>query len=354
MKIFAQSATNLADTFLHAGYVSATPSGVALQYPTLHDPELTGHAVSFSEAFSLTTTTVPMEEAVTSGWLEVLGNSGPAAPALLALAAVALAVRLLPRRRLASATASGAIGLMLVGSLSCGYPRGYMEYTGFTYPSEVTFVVLNAVLRDALVQHHDDTFPFEDMADLAEHLSIPADQLGEGTQLALDTLPRDSWDTDIHLEPLPFEIANSEDIGYQYWLTSAGPDGAFETSDDITALVGPEELTSTAEMSYTRRTWYLQRLDGVLWVTTRRVPCSFAHQENWEDHDRGEELWEDYQSVPLEADFITTWLEIAYPYEDRGDVVANIEWVEAFYDTFVTPEDSQPVVVQVFDTTITV
>ncbi len=351
MKIFAHSATTLADTFLHAGYVSATPSGVAMQYPMIHDPQHTGHAVSLADAFSLTTTTVPMDEAAATGLMDVLSNPGPTVPAVLALVVVALAVRWLPRPRWtgAGAAVSAAMVLLLVGGMSCSYPRGYMEVTGFTHPSEMTFVMLNAVARDVLVRHHDDDAPFESIEDLDEHLSIPVDLLDDGMELALGAFPLDVWGNEIVLELQWLDNAMGVPTEPQYLLTSAGPDGVVETDDDITAHVVAQELVPTHDSDYVRRTYYLQRRDNVLWVTTRRAPSSATHQADWDGEDPGEELWPGYQSIPLDPELVATWWGLAYPFEDSLDCSEDVELIEAFYDTFVTPLDPQPMVVQYFD-----
>ena len=80
MRVFFSSVAQAADTFLHAGYVSGTPSGVVADHPSLQDPENLGYVTTLSEAFATTVIKVPVEQAAAAapGTIETLSSGLPA------------------------------------------------------------------------------------------------------------------------------------------------------------------------------------------------------------------------------------------------------------------------------------
>jgi hypothetical protein len=84
MHIFGTSIRQTADTFLHAGYLSASPGppDVAGTYPLFQDTADTGYAASLDTALRLADSELAQQAATAApGFLAGLGPMGPLATA---------------------------------------------------------------------------------------------------------------------------------------------------------------------------------------------------------------------------------------------------------------------------------
>ena len=133
-----------------------------------------------------------------------------------------------------------------------------------------------------------------------------------------------------------------EDI---YALTSAGADGEFDTDDD---LIAEFDVTDMFELD---RNYYLTQQDDALWLYIR---ADGEASNSWQtDSLSGEEggyrFDERFYGIPLTEEYLTSGAESYGPGAHEGtDWAVVVAEIEAFYATFITESDPNPVVVQVF------
>ncbi len=355
--IFTTSLSEAADRFLHAGYVSATPSGIVADYPTLQDTENLGYAATLPEAFATSTAQVPVETAMTAapGLLEVLAGAGPAAWCSAALAMIALAAAVVTVRRIkprpilpARVTAALAALMLAVAVGAClddpdGDPTGTQEILLLDDPEQATLAMMHVALREALITHHRLDATATELGDVEPYLALPTLETSEGLQMMLDDHTRDAWG-----QPYLFE---SHTVDHpQYQVTSIGEDGLAGTGDDLELVVEPEELLDPNNLANQHKVYYLQRKDGELWVYARIYKHSAEDPTiEWGDGDIGEVQFDHFRAVPLDADFQAYWWDLAYNTEPEPDWEANVAFVENLYQSFVTEEAHEPLVMQIFE-----
>ena len=338
MKIFAASATDAADTFLHAGYISAQPSAQILEYPTLADTANTGTAMSLDEAFRLAEpSTAEAAMGVFPGMVESLGA---AAPHLLGLAALVAGVALIARyaRRIpARATAMGAVVLL---AACVEAPWEDIEPEETENPETYTSALLHSVVKEGLMDHHFTDGDVGSLADLADSVALPVDELSDAMAYVLETYGLDGWGNAMTLE------APDDD---HYEVISAGPDGEPGTGDDISATF---DVSDAYDVD---RTFYLSRVAGVRWLAIRsggESSNSWGEELDGYEHqsgDSGEYCYDDkFYRVPITETFLVENYEMYWGSDEERDWAAVVAEIEAFYAGFATETDPDPIVMQVF------
>ena len=338
MHVFASSVQQAADTFLHAGYISAQPPAMAMEYPTLLDTANTGYAVSIEQAFQLAESG-GAESAMTAGLVEMLGG---AAPHLLGATGLAAGLWLLWRlsSRVIVPTRVPAMAVMMVGLWVFGAcvtaPWEDIVPEDVADPDVYTTALLHSVVKEGISAHHFEDGTVDNLSAIADHVALPVDQASESVQYALDTYGLDGWGNEMELS-IP-----EEDI---YALTSAGADGEFDTDDD---LIAEFDVTDMFELD---RNYYLTQQDDALWLYIR---ADGEASNSWQtDSLSGEEggyrFDERFYGIPLTEEYLTSGAESYGPGAHEGtDWAVVVAEIEAFYATFITESDPNPVVVQVF------
>lgn len=202
------------------------------------------------------------------------------------------------------------------------------------------------ILREALVVHHRTLAQPQQLGELAEQLALPLGEYSEGLTMALADFEADAWGQELDY----LNNENGEFDGGPYWVGSAGDDGLFDTMDDVDLFIEGYELADTYDFGQLQKVYYLKRRGDDLWMYTRILPDSPADPDGeWGNSDPGETLYENYRGVPLDADFQSYWWTVAgYP-DPEPDWQANIAALESVYETFVTDEDPEPLVIQIFE-----
>lgn len=344
MKIFATSLTEAADTYLHAGYISAAPQPTDIlgEYPTLWDTANTGYATSVETALRLADTAggesaMTVATAGASGlgpWAALLGVAGAGVLGWTA------ARWLLPaRRRLVPAsTAAGPVallGVLLAGA--CLAPWHDLEPRDYADPDAATRVIMGAVVRDALmVKAQSGPLP-AGLAGLQSKVALPGALDSEGVAYALQSYGWDGWARDIEY-----------DKGSTTTLTSAGADGEAGTADDLTYEFEAGDV-------YTEnRAYYLVRTDDVIWITIRLEPDREANtSDTWgssalaggAESKGGDPA--DFDSVPLATEVLEEYFG-EWGEDEQVDPETIVAEITAFYESHATADDPDPVVVQLF------
>lgn len=343
MKIFATSLTEAADTFLHAGYISAAPSPTDIlgEYPTLWDTANTGYAVSLETALQLADTTGG--EAMT-----VATAGGPGIGPWAALLGVAAAAALgwaaarwwgPARRRMALPRAAvgppALLAVLLAGA--CLAPWHDLEPRDYVDPEAATRVILGAIVRDALmVKAQSGPLP-AGLAGLQGKVALPGGLDSDGVAYALQSYGWDGWARDI-------EYAK----GSTTTLTSAGADGEMGTSDDLT------HEFEAGDVYTENRAYYLVRSDDVIWITIRLEPDREANtSDTWGSSAQAggsESKGGDtaaFDAVPLSTEVLTEYFG-EWGEDEQVDPETIVAEITAFYETHATGDDPHPVVVQLF------
>jgi len=336
MQVFASSVREVADTFLHAGYISAQPPAMAMEYPMFTDTAETGYAVTLNEAFSLADTASQEAAIAVPGLVESLGASWPH---LLGVAGLALGGALLLRaaRHVPVPARVPVLTLLLTGVILAGACDGIYEPPepeDAADPGIYTTALLYSVVKEGVAVALHSEGDVDELVDIVDHVALPVDELTEGMEYALAAPFRDGWAQDLTL--------SSTDVS-TFEVTSPGEDGEAGTADDLVATFDAND------MGYEHRTYYLKRDGDTLWLLIR----ADASVESWNELDsqsggEGEYRHDDrFYATPMDADYLSgdSYGDM-HEIEDWGAVVADIE---AFYETFVTEDDPDPVVVQVFD-----
>ncbi len=345
MKILAASLTEAADTFLHAGYISAAPSPVDVvgEYPMIWDTTNTGYATSVEAAFRLADTAGG--DAAMSAATAGAAGVGPWA----VLLGVALAGGLgwvtarwwLPARwRLAPATGAlgpmGLVAVMLAGA--CLAPWHDLEPRDYADPEAATRVLIGAVVRDALMVK-DQSGPLPaGLAGVQNQVALPGALGSEGVAYALQSYGWDGWARDIDY-----------DKGSAYvTLTSAGADGEAGTGDDLSYEFEAGDVYGET------RAYYLVRADDVIWITIRQEPDREANTEDtWGSsvqagglESKGEDTAA-FDAVPLTVEVLDEYFG-EWGEDEEIDPETIVAEITTFYETHATADDPDPVVVQLF------
>ncbi len=341
MQIFAGSVREAADSFLHAGYISAQPSSMALEYPTLVDTTDTGYAVSLDAAFRLSETAGA--DAAMTGWLGGLAGAWPALLPVLAIASTAVAAVLLARLagERTRATARGLVALGLAGALSVGtlgacvgVPWEDVEPEDFDDPHVATLVLMYTVVKEALLVHHSEVGAPDSLAAVADSVALPVAEPADGVAYALAAYGRDGWANELVLD------SKSDQV---YVVSSGGEDGTVGGDDDLALEVDVEDVYGP------NRTYYLKRDGDTLWLYIRAMPEAWGSNElDGGGDEAGYVFDERFYAVPLTVEYLEQAWMSHDSYETEVDWPTTVTAIEAFYDGFVSVEDVEPLVVQIF------
>ncbi len=346
MKILATSVRQLADDYLHAGYVSASPSAQIMDYPPLRDTADTGTATTMESAFALADTTTA-DSAITllPGLFEGMGQ---AAPALALVAGITLLASMAYRHRrrpiarpLAQrpilAGAPMALQVLLVTGLFAACvqnPWANVELKDYDDPEAATALLQQTLIKEGLSYHHSDVGQAHNLAVIQDVVALPTDDPDEGVAYALASYGRDGWGNEFLLE------GGDDSV---YTVTSAGPDGELDTDDDMQA-----ELDAATLDDY-QRAYYLTRREGVLWLLIR----SFENGSNELDsHSWGSGsgylLDSAFYGIALTAEALEE-NENDFWYEVPEDWTVVVDEITTFYEGFATDSDPDPIVVQHYE-----
>lgn len=361
MQIFGQSLTNLADLYLHAGYCSSppAPNQFAQVYPSLWDTSDTGYAVSLDEAFRL----ADVADTAATGGINALAVAGPlgvaAAGAAALLGAVWFGLRAgkVPRGRPVRAlVAAGILALGSWGAWSACLvaddddtasdddastltpPWEDVAVRQYADPWLAMNATVHALVSDGAMAYFVDANRQDrdfDLVEIQGFVEMPFAEPDEGQEYAMMTYGLDAWGHEMKLQQ------DDQDS----MLLSAGPDGAWDTVDDRTFPLAVFVRCNPEHWAY-----YLVRHDDTLWLMTRREPdrdptdgveeCPGAFPDG-----------DLYDGVPLTVPVLEEMVEeFGEDYQDV-DWASRIADINAFYDTFVTPESPEPIVMQVWGTT---
>lgn len=238
MKVLAASIAQAADSFLHAGYISAYPRPLnEWSYPDTAPVE----QLEVAEALRLKGEALASGATLDSG-APFLAISG-AELTTVALAAAAafglLAVLYLLRHRFvfhgvlrpaAPVTVMATLALALL--VRCGGedplptepPWKEAEIKQYENPEAATKVLLHGIIAEAIgsMDREISTLP-----NIQHEVKLPAATLTRGQAHALKTYGVDGWGRELRLE-----VGSSA-----YTVTSAGADGSFGTSDDLNVTI---------------------------------------------------------------------------------------------------------------------
>jgi len=375
MRIVASSLMDRATAFLHAGYISATPSGQAAHHPMLYGATDPGYSTGLDGALA----TTPVADALPAmaaapGWIDLMyGWPG----AIILVGAAILVAAVLPRqagRPRRSPIWAPTTGLLLLLSVSWFVGACLDEelsgddddtvaglHLEFVDPQTATMAIGHVLLKEALVDHHIDGYePIADLAELESYLALPGDERTAGMEHAVETFTLDGWG-----QPWVFELDIHDDEVLGYVLTSVGEDGVLNTQDDI--VIGIDfysidmSILPTPDEYLEGRTFYLQRLDDTLWILIRYrdYPDSQEHQERWDGQDTGGLVDGQYWGLPLTVEFLQDYWAMLEGNDDflfwHMGLVEEPAWdatiaaMEQFYDQFITEDLFDPIVVQVYD-----
>ena len=240
MKILAGSLERAADTFLHAGYISAYPRPYAAYNYGYTQPKL---EIELVEALRLKGEVLASGAQLPESLAAAATASGGAWgwPQLLiaALGMAGLGLALVMARKTGkwrwSALAPGLAGFLLIlFSPSCGEnleplptvpPWQDQKVQAYENPELATKALLHGLIADALVNIGRDV---SSLANLQNEVALPMASPGEGAKYALTHYGQDGWGKEMRLTRQ----------GGQYLVTSAGKDGTFGSADDLKLQIG--------------------------------------------------------------------------------------------------------------------
>ena len=258
MKILASSIQQAADTFLHAGYISAYPRTLYSYGYGNSSPKMeldVAEALRLQgETLAAVTTSDPTmaAAAVTSsgGWPTMLAG----------VAAIAGAVALIywlrahwPGPALRRAVSYGAVAVMalaVVGGVHCrpeplptDQPWKDVALKSYADPAAATVLLLHGVIADGIENVGQ---PIDMLENIQNEIGLPLATLTRGQAYALKTYGIDGWGKAFRLT----------EAGGKYTVTSAGADGAFDSSDDLSvSVVQSEDSTWDSD----RKTYFVRK-----------------------------------------------------------------------------------------------
>jgi hypothetical protein len=271
VRIFATSVQEVAQGFLHPGYLSAYPHSHTESMPQ-GEPAL---QLDLTRAFELTE---PGEASLATGAVAVTDGlvgllAGPVGWGLLGLSGVSVVLALVwvwyrkahgsPYRSPPVGVLAALLPLGLWMVLLASPDRGGAVVTlpgesdgGREYadPRAATLGLMYGPVGDALANDGRRDYA---LANAHREVVLPVEDLTQGQRYALDHFTRDGWGRrfDLSYEPV------------RYTLTSAGEDGDLGTGDDLSRAVFPvHSLPSLAS----RETYYVRRVDEKLEVLFHR------------------------------------------------------------------------------------
>jgi len=236
MKILAGSLQSAADTFLHAGYISAYPRPY---YPHAYGYDSPKIELDLMEALRLkgevlASGALPDGVAVTA---QAAVHGGWSAPQLLAaglgLVGLGLAFKLRREWRHALLPMLASVALLII-SPACGEkeeplptvpPWQGKQAQIYENPELATKALLHGVVADALSNIGRDV---TSLANIQNEVGLPLAAPGKGMEYALTHYGLDGWGKEMQLTK----------VSGKYQVASAGKDGKFGTTDDLKVQVG--------------------------------------------------------------------------------------------------------------------
>ncbi len=334
MKILAAAITDTVERFLHAGYISAHPRP-ADEYSILGDGEVYLQ-LDMVEALKL-------QGEVASA--SVLGDGGSSLAALFATAdsttiivgaaalaagtGLAMAGLPSPRRRRTLFLGAGAALLLSVAHVSCDVgsqsgntdtdaktlppPWEDVELQEYADPTAATQAIQHGIIADAII---NIPFSVEALEHLQLEVGLPTTNPSEGMAHALLTYGFDGWGREMRLSSR----------GDAYTVQSAGPDGSFDTTDDLELAV---RRTNEEDWEYERYGVFLREdSDDLVLIFHRWTGELFEYANETKAQElTGNEVFD----VLLE-----------------DDLHNNIDDLRSAYDATAEELDHDPIVLQVY------
>lgn len=348
MKLIAASIIEKVDTFLHAGYISAYPRPLQAEaYPVGDGGDIPAaeivHQLDLTEALRL-------EESVaaavpgggTDTALASLGNLGSSEMMIigaLAMTGVLALVYLLKDRfewrTLGFAQAACALFAMLVLLPHCDEesrplpddpPWAGVTLRDYANPQDATVAILHGIIVPAVANVGQGV---EILPNVQNEVGLPTTALTEGMEYALLTYGIDGWGKEFRLARSPFSDEDGHDF-WNYTVTSAGPDGVFDSGDDIAANFAQ---ANNQDWGWHRNAFYLVKNGDDVQVAFHRWNNKMFEYRN---EDQALELTGDgLLDLFIRADF---W---------SGDQIVTI--INEAFDEEADGLDYNPIVLQVFD-----
>ena len=255
MKILAGSLERAADTFLHAGYISAYPRPY---YPHSYGSSPTKIEMDMLDALRLKGEVLASSAQLPDGIVAAATTSGGgwSMPQLMLMGlglaglgvALAMSWRAGTGKQRWSALVPGLAGLLLlVLGPSCGEnleplptvpPWQGQKVQIYENPELATKALLHGVIADALMNIGRDDVT--SLANLQNEVGLPLAAPGKGVAYALTHYGQDGWGKEMRLTRQ----------GGQYLVTSAGKDGVFGGADDLKLHIGGCDDSSWDEKRY--------------------------------------------------------------------------------------------------------
>jgi hypothetical protein len=146
-----------------------------------------------------------------------------------------------------------------LGGRVCRDPAPWkgVETKTYVHPDAATRVLLYGLIADGLTNMRE---PVKALSEIQKEIGFPNKDLSEGQAHALRTFGIDGWGT-------PFRFLSMRDL---YTVSSAGPDRAFGTEDDIslkTAAVSSDDWDSH------RWAFFIRKESGTTYVFYHRAFC---------------------------------------------------------------------------------
>jgi hypothetical protein len=262
MKILASSIQQAADTFLHAGYISAYPRTLysysygqgspRMELDVAEALRLQGETLAAGTGGEVTVAAAAVSSS--GGWPTMLAGAAALAGAVALLYWLRTRWRGPALRRALSYGAVAMMALAVVGGVHCGpeplptdQPWKDVALKSYADPAAATRVLLHGVIADGIENVGQ---PIDMLENIQNEVGLPAATLTTGQAYALKTYGMDGWGKAFRLS----------EGGGKYTVTSAGADGAFDTSDDLSvSVVQSEDKTWDAN----RKTYFVRKgVDG--------------------------------------------------------------------------------------------
>ena len=240
MKIIASSLQQAADWFLHAGYLSGAPRMLDTHnYGGMTPPRLQLDVAESlrlqGETLATTVSSDPIVTATTSaspGWPTMLLGAALLAGVVTLLYWLRHRLRgyslpsfhLRPIHGATAMMALAALGLLQCKSKPSKAPWDGVKLQRYADPAAATKVLLHGIIADGI---RNVGQAVDRLADIRNEVGLPTKKPTRGQVYALKTYGIDGWGNKFRL---------AEDWP-TYTVTSAGADGKFDTSDDLSRKV---------------------------------------------------------------------------------------------------------------------
>lgn len=347
MKLFGGSLLESADSFLHAGYISAYPRALeGSSYPLGADEgvsAVTTHQLDVVEALKLGSSSGQEAQAgdLLSSSISFFSSSNGIHLVLGALTVAGLALLLyLARRQLAQQLSQrvplfATMGLLalVMGTANCNKSTGPpaeapwegVEVRAYEDPEQATLAILHGLVAPALanIDHKVET-----LAELQDEVALPTKEQSEGMAYALQTYGLDGYGREFALE-LEEKKDADEHTYWGYKVTSAGADGVLGTEDDMAA-----EAVQTVNDH-----WGYNSLRNAYFLVKKEEKVNVLFHR-WDD-----KMFE-YNDRDAAREITGTSLFDILPRENLNQ--NQLEAIEGAYDESAQGADHAPILLQTF------